>query len=156
MNPQITVREIHEGKSKICEVLLRSLPGWFGIESAIQEYVRGVESMPMFVAFENERAAGFLSLKNHNEFTSEIYVMAVDPAIHRRGVGRHLLAACEKYLKRHSFKFLTVKTLSSSRPDPHYDKTREFYLSMGFIPLEEFKSLWGERNPCLFLVKGLE
>ena len=37
----------------------------------------------------------------------------------------------------------------------NYDKTRKFYLKYGFTPVEEFKSLWGEHNPCLMMVKIL-
>ena len=29
------------------------------------------------------------------------------------------------------------------------------YHAVGFRPLEEFKKLWGEVNPCLFMVKVL-
>lgn len=50
---------------------------------------------------------------------------------------------------------LSVKTLSESRPDEEYDRTRQFYLGIGFIPIEEFKTLWGEHNPCLLLIKEI-
>ena len=50
---------------------------------------------------------------------------------------------------------LQVKTLSESHPDAGYAKTRAFYRAMGFHPLEEFKTLWGEANPCLLMVKKL-
>jgi hypothetical protein len=52
-------------------------------------------------------------------------------------------------------KFLTVKTLSPARVNKEYDLTRKFYLSVGFLPLEEFKLLWGEANPCLQMIKVL-
>jgi hypothetical protein len=45
---------------------------------------------------------------------------------------------------------LTVKTLSPSRPDPNYAGTRRFYEAVGFLPIEEFPTLWGANNPCLF------
>ncbi|MFA6119201.1 MAG: hypothetical protein WCT85_06020 [Parachlamydiales bacterium] len=51
---------------------------------------------------------------------------------------------------------MTVKTLSPSADDENYAKTRAFYLSMGFYPLEEFKTLWDENNPCLFMIKVLK
>ena len=34
-------------------------------------------------------------------------------------------------------------------------ETREFYLSMGFAPLEIFPLFWNEENPCLFMAKYL-
>ena len=51
---------------------------------------------------------------------------------------------------------MTVKTLSQGRPHEFYDKTREFYFSIGYVALEEFKELWGSLNPCLLMVKYLE
>jgi hypothetical protein len=50
---------------------------------------------------------------------------------------------------------LQVKTLSASRPDPGYDKTRAFYLAFGFRPLEEFPTLWYPSNPALQLIKSI-
>ncbi len=43
--------------------------------------------------------------------------------------------------------FLQVKTLSAKHPDAGYGRTRQFYLAMGFRPLQEFPTLWGEANP---------
>ena len=51
--------------------------------------------------------------------------------------------------------FLSVKTLSSSNSDKYYKLTRKFYEKNYFIKLEEFKTLWDENNPCLFMVKHL-
>ncbi len=149
------VREVFAGRGAVCEGLLRSLPAWFGIESAIRDYVSSVERMPMFVAFADGRAVGFVSLNPHNEFTGEVHVMAVHPEFHRSGVGRKLVEVSERYLRNLGHEFLTVKTLSPSRPDPNYEKTRRFYLAMGFRPVEEFKTLWGEANPCLLMIKGI-
>jgi hypothetical protein len=50
---------------------------------------------------------------------------------------------------------MQVKTLGPSRLDEHYAKTRAFYEAMGFRPLEEFKQIWDENNPCLVMVKRL-
>ena len=33
---------------------------------------------------------------------------------------------------------------------------RQFYSSLGFLPLEEFPELWGKENPCLMLVKVIQ
>lgn len=151
----IGIREVSDGKGGICDRLLRALPGWFGIEDAIRQYVADAEKMPMFAAFEGGAAIGFVSLNAHNEWTAEVHVMAIDPAYHRRGIGRDLLAAAEKHLRAARFLYLTVKTVSGSRQSPEYVLTREFYFAMGFRPVEEFKTLWGEHNPCLLMIKPL-
>jgi hypothetical protein len=46
---------------------------------------------------------------------------------------------------------LQVKTLGPSKPNEYYARTRAFYESMGFVPLEEFENIW-PGNPCLILV----
>lgn len=142
-------------KAQICEKILRSLPAWFGIESAIVDYIKDVSSMPMLVAYDEETPTGFLALNYHNKFTAEIHVMGILPNYHRKGIGKKLVSEAENILTKEGFKFLSVKTLSESRPNKEYDLTRKFYFDVGFIPVEEFKTLWGEHNPCLLLIKPL-
>lgn len=66
-----------------------------------------------------------------------------------------MLHHAERRLAKSGVEFLQVKTLSEKRPDPNYDKTREFYLAQGFRPLEEFSTLWDPSNPALQLIKSL-
>lgn len=142
-------------KSEICELVLRSLPEWFGVEESIKEYINGVKASTFFSAYIGEIPIGFMSLKEHNEFTSEIYLTGILEEFHRRGIGKRLIEVVEDMLIKQNKIFLTVKTLSSSHPDEGYRKTREFYRSVGFYPLEEFPELWGKENPCLLMVKKL-
>jgi ribosomal protein S18 acetylase RimI-like enzyme len=153
---KISSVESSEPKEKICEKILRALPQWFGIESAILDYIRDVQSMPMYVAEVESELAGFVSLKEHTPQAAEVYVMGVLSQFHRRKVGRLSLEHAEKDLSHKGFQYLTVKTLSPSRVDEYYDRTRRFYLARGFTPVEEFKTLWGKHNPCLFLVKKID
>lgn len=142
-------------KSEICKSVLRALPRWFGIESAIVDYVSDVRRMETWAVFEQDAAIGFASINKHFPGAAEIHVMGVLERFHRHGVGSELLKQIEADLSAQGIKFLTVKTLSESRVDEAYKQTRNFYLKSGFFPLEEFKTLWGEGNPCLFMVKGL-
>ena len=146
---------IDKNKSEVCEKILRSLPKWFGIESAILDYIKDAERMPMFVTIVESEIVGFLSLNFHNKYTAEIHVISVLPQFHRNGAGKELVRAAEKYLSEKGYKYLSVKTLSESRPNEEYDRTRNFYYGVGFLPVEEFKTLWGEHNPCLLLIKNL-
>ena len=144
--------------------LLRSLPDWFGIESAIVEYVEMARELPTYLAWpsaapqvrEGKRApAGVLLAARHFPGAAEIYLMAVEPGTHRRGIGRGLVEALEADLIADGVELLQVKTLGPSRPDAGYDQTRQFYAAMGFRPLEEIHGLWPE-NPCLIMVKLLQ
>ncbi|MDR2569470.1 MAG: GNAT family N-acetyltransferase [Oscillospiraceae bacterium] len=153
----IGIREIFEldTKSCICNEILRALPSWFGIEASIVDYVEQVRTMPFYAAFDDDMVVGFVALKIHNAFTAEICVMGVLQKYHRQGVGKQLIESCERYCKTNKMEYLTVKTLDESRESNSYKKTRFFYMSMGFKPLEVFPLHWDEDNPCLFMVKHI-
>jgi len=142
-------------QSSACVPILRMLPDWFGIEAAILEYEREIEHLPTFLAMGDGQVLGFLSLKQHNPFSVEIYVMAVRPDIHRGGIGKALVGAAESHARGLGIEYMQVKTLGPSNPDPGYAGTRAFYEKMGFRPLEEFRQIWDENNPCLVLVKKI-
>jgi len=143
-------------QGKQCEEVLRSLPEWFGIESALLTYAAEINFLPTYTAVASGRTIGFVTVRQHFSESAEIRIMGVVPEFQYRGVGRALLETVETDLSRRGVKFLQVKTLSPSRPDAAYRKTRRFYLSAGFSPLEEMPELWGAENPCLILVKKLE
>ena len=81
-------------------------------------------------------------------------MIAVLPEHHGKGLGTGLVKAAEARARKRGARYLTVKTLSPSKPNDEYEKTRRFYRSAGFVPLEEFKTLWGEANPCLLMIKS--
>ena len=155
MNLQI--KKINNGKERswICEKIILSLPNWFGLESANKEYIEKVANTTFYAAYMFDNVVGFFSIISHFPQTSEIYVCGILSEYHRLGIGNKLLTVIEKDLKKKGVKFLTVKTLSASHPDKGYANTRKFYEAVGFVPLEEFKELWGKENPCLFMVKEL-
>jgi ribosomal protein S18 acetylase RimI-like enzyme len=138
-----------------CEPILRSLPDWFGIETALQQFLVDIENLPTLIAWHDEEAVGFLTIKQHFTYTAEVYVTAVLPAFHRQGIGSHLLSAAEDYLRSNGVEYLQVKTLGPSHSDPFYACTRAFYQKCGFRPLEEFEQIWDKDNPCLILIKRL-
>jgi GNAT superfamily N-acetyltransferase len=147
------------------ERLLRALPGWFGIESSLLAYVESARALPTYLAWPDIAAGGagragqpvgVLLANRHFPQSAEIHLMAVDPGLHRRGVGRALVAALEADLAADGVEFLQVKTLGPSHPDAGYQLTRQFYAGMGFRPLEELHGLWDAENPCLIMVKALQ
>ncbi len=151
----ITVEGPCFGVESDCDRILRSLPEWFGIESAIVHYVGCIEKMPSFVARTGSQIIGFLTIARHFAESAEIYVMGIAPEHHRRGVGQQLISAAEDWLRAEGVMVLQVKTVSASRENAAYEKTRAFYSGVGFIPIEEFPTLWSEENPCLQMAKTL-
>ena len=145
------------------ERLLRKLPAWFGIESSVLEYIESARRLPAYLAWPHGPApagqppglaAGALLAVRHFPRSAEIYLMAVDPAVHRQGAGRALVTALESDLSAEGVEFLQVKTLGPTHPDPGYARTRQFYAGMGFQPLEEIAGLW-PGNPCLIMIKTM-
>jgi ribosomal protein S18 acetylase RimI-like enzyme len=155
MNSSSVVEGPLLGKGAVCEPVLRSLPDWFGIEEAIVRYGKEIDNLPTFLVHDGETLVGFLSVKQHFPRSAEVYVMGVRQEAHRCGVGRALMQAAQKWLQEQGAGYLQVKTLSPTRSSEHYERTRAFYEKMGFEPLEELKTLWGEDNPCLLLVKKI-
>lgn len=151
----VTIQGPLLGAAQECVSILRLLPEWFGIESAILKYEREIGQLPTFLAEVNQQVLGFLSLKQHSPFSAEIFVMAVDPDRHHRGIGRRLVNAAEIYARGLNIEYIQVKTLGPTAPDENYARTRLFYQALGYRPLEEFTQIWDEHNPCLILVKRL-
>ena len=149
-----SIRPMLDGEADKCEQILRSLPKWFGIEEAIIEYRRDIKAMDTYVTEISGKVVGFITLNQHNEFSAEIYVMAVSGEHHGHGLGRALVEHAEQMLRSRSVEYLEVKTLGPSRPNEHYERTRGFYFTLGFRPLEQNR-LWGEVNPCLIMIKHL-
>ena len=134
---------------------MNAIMEWFGIEEANVAYARRAEESPTIVAAVDEGDIGLLLPIRHNEHAAEVYLMAVRRDLHRRGVGRAMLDFLESDLRLDGCEYLQVKTLGPSRPDEHYDRTRSFYFSCGFRPVEEFTDLWGPENPALQMIKAL-
>ncbi len=126
---------------------------WFGIPASVEDYVATADRSPTVVASLGDEDVGLLTLVRHSHHAAEVYVMAVLPQLHRQGIGRALLRHAEDILAADGVEFLQVKTLSPSKPDDGYDKTRAFYLAYGFRPLEEFPTLWDADNPALQMIK---
>ncbi len=152
----LKIKDAELGLGPQCETVLRNLPEWFGIESALQAYVEKVNLLPTYIACTDNRAVGFLTLEKHFPESAEIHVMGIMPEFHRMGIGRALQRRAEFDLQAKGVKFLQVKTLSFSSSNKEYAETRKFYLAMGFSPLEEMPDLWGAGNPCLIMIKSLE
>ena len=154
-NNNITIQPPSVNCGIFCEKILRALPDWFGIEASLIQYVKDGNTMPTIIVKDDDDVIGFLTIKRHFSETAEIHCMGLLPQYHRKGIGKLLITELEKYLKKENYKILQVKTISSDSDCKYYAKTRKFYISVGFIPIEVFPKLWDESNPCLQLVKQI-
>ena len=145
-----------ERKSKYAETILRCLPEWFGNEKSLFDYIEKVSNLPFWAALdENGDCIGFLSVKVQYGHTGDIYVCGVLPEYHKKGIGKKLFSFADEYFINCGCKYVIVKTLSEIAQYEPYDKTRAFYLSIGFEPLITLTEMWDDENPCLIMIKCL-
>lgn len=146
---------VEEGGGAVCGELLATVPHWFGIPQANEEYRNVAERSPTLVAKIGGRPVGFVTVVTHSPHSAELHVMAVRPEHHRRRVGRTLVETVETRLGREGIEYLQVKTLSASAGDGPYLRTFAFYTALGFRVLEEMPTLWDPQNPAVLLIKRL-
>ena len=151
--PDVHLREQATGSGPVCRAILATLPTWFGVPPSVEDYVAVADRSSTVIASLDGHDVGLVTVVSHSPYAAEIYVMAVRPEHHRRRIGHRLLRSVEDALARTGVEFLQVKTLSARHPDPGYEKTRAFYLSYGFRPLQEFPDLWGPESPALQMIK---
>lgn len=152
------IARIVDGKDKslYTEKVLRGLPDWFGNEKALQDYVIDVSNLPFWAALDQEgNCMGFVAVKIHHGHTGDIYVLGILPEYHKQGIGRQLMEAADLYFKENGCKHVIVKTLSDLAEYEPYERTRQFYLRVGFEPLITLTEMWDEQNPCLIMIKKL-
>lgn len=151
----VVIRRFEAVPDKV-EEILSDLPEWFGIEEALTGYVEQARVLPTYTATEDGDIVGICLVRQHNRYSAEIYLIAVKRALHRRRIGRELLAEAERDLAAAGTEFLQVKTLGAAHASPEYAATRKFYEALGYRALEEFEedTIW-PGNPCLVMVKAL-
>ncbi len=147
--------EGQEAKRKITREILEALPEWFEVESSREQYIRESADEPMWAFYDGDRAVGFLCLKETGRDTVELAVTGVLKECHRKGIGRRLFAAARDYASRKGYSFIQVKTVRYGVYED-YDRTNEFYRSLGFRELEVIEDLWDEDNPCQIYVMSLK
>lgn len=141
-------------KMNISRHILESLPNWFGIPEAREEYIQECSDKPFFCAYDNDKPIGFLYIKQTGKDTIELAVMGVLKEYHRKGIGRGLFEQAKKQICEQGYSFIQVKTVQMGKY-PQYDETNRFYLALGFKEFEIFPTLWDERNPCQIYVMAV-
>lgn len=141
-------------KKSITQNILKALPECFGIPESMEEYIQDSAGKPFFCARINEKNIGFLYLKQTGKDTVELAVMGILEEYHRNGIGHALFEYAKKEICKKGYSFIQVKTVQMGKYES-YDKTNQFYLSLGFKEFEVFPDLWDEWNPCQIYIMAL-
>ena len=150
----LTINENEQKKTLVREIL-EVLPEWFEMAEGREQYIADSEEEICFGAYNEEKAIGFLCLKETGKDTVELAVMGVRKEYHRKGIGRELVQIAKKTACEKGYSFMQVKTVKMGLYED-YDRTNRFYLGMGFKEFEVLPTLWDEWNPCQIYVMSLE
>jgi len=106
---------------------------------------------PLIVAKFGDRLAGYalIALRKGGR-SARLYSLAVDPAQGRRGVGRALLQACERYARAHG--------RASLRLEVRYDNVSAIalYQKIGFRQFAQYDGYYADGAAALRFEKRLE
>ena len=149
--------EIKDSKEKqaIARKILEALTDWFEIEESREEYITGSADWTFFAAMEEEKAVGFLCLKETGKATVELAVMGILKEYHRSGIGRQLVEKAIETAGSQGYEFMQVKTVKMGMYED-YDITNHFYISCGFKEFEVLPRHWDEANPCQIYIMSLK
>lgn len=141
-------------KKNIARFILEALPDWFGIPESRDEYIEESNGKIFFCAYKDENPIGFLYLKQTGKDTVELAVMGVLKEYHRNGIGKSLFECAKQVSSEQGYSFIQVKTVQQGKYK-QYDKTNQFYSSLGLKEFEVFPTLWDEWNPCQIYIMAL-
>jgi len=83
--------------------------------------------------------------------TFDLYWIAVDPTIHRGGVGRKLLTASEEAILKLGGRLIVLETSGL----PVYEPTRKFYLATGYTLEATLKDFYSDGDDLVIFTKHL-
>lgn len=150
--PIVTIVPYAADHAVACAAVLASVPEWFGRPEANAAYLAKLAQSPSWVALQGQAVVGALTLTEPCRHAFEIHFLVVARAWHGRGIGTALVGLAQEQARQRGGRWLQVKTLGPTHPDPQYARTRRFYLGCGFEPMFESLSLW-PGTPALVLVK---
>ena len=157
MDVDITREKNPASSRRLLETLTGRLPQWFAQADANLHYAEQAERLETWVARIDGHPVGLLLLKRHSPASAEIYWLGIDPAHHRRSVGRALVDSVERRLRDEKARFLFVMTLHPDVDYEPYRRTRAFYERLGFafVLSTDHGPLGPARDPLAWYLKSL-
>lgn len=111
------------------DVYLEMHPDWRVTQREAVEAVCADDDTQVWVAIEEQTVAGFAAIKMHaDDRLGEIYMIAVDPNFHRRGIATALTNHSFEEFKKAGMSVAMVETGG----DPGHAPARSTYESAGF------------------------
>ncbi len=126
------------------------------VDELWEEYLKQgplVSGYYFLVDKENGRVLGYACYgpRSLTSGTFDLYWIAVDPTIHRGGVGRRLLAASEEAVRTLGGRLIVLETSGL----PAYEPTRKFYLATGYTLEATLKDFYKDGDDLVIFTKHL-
>jgi GNAT superfamily N-acetyltransferase len=146
----VEVRRTNDNAS--CFRLAATLPDFFNA-TGLEHMRSDLSAGALFGAYVHADLIGFAVYKELNPEAVELAWLAVKREQWSRGVGTGLVTETLSLLSSR-YRACQVKTLAATSSYPPYERTRRFYLKLGFIPLEVIDPYpgWPPGNPCQLMV----
>ena len=157
MIESVRIDQAGRADEQACLRIAASLPQFFTAD-ARSHMAEDIQSHKTLVARDGSDILGFITSNSLSCVEHEISWLAVRPDMHRKGIGRKLLASLEAALVAGGGQELTVKTLAESAGYEPYHATRAFYEANGFrlVKVVDPYPGWEAGNPCAIYAKTLE
>lgn len=91
-----------------------------------------------FVAEENGRIHGYVIALPLDEKSADVESIAVDPDLHRSGLGSSLLVLIEESMKKHSFQFSVLEVRDKN------EEALNFYKKHGYVAITYMPTYYTE------------
>jgi [ribosomal protein S18]-alanine N-acetyltransferase len=105
---------------------------------------------PLRVAILDKAVAGYgLIALREGSAAARLYSIAVDPKVARRGIGRALVAACERFAFAHGRSVLRLEVRRDNTP------AIALYERLGFLPFGQYDNYYADGAPALRFAKSL-
>jgi N-acetylglutamate synthase-like GNAT family acetyltransferase len=137
----VTVRQLLPSDAEACDVVLASLPYFFGDPDGIEACARAVRTQRGWVAEDAGEIVAFVTIEAIFPETVEITWLAVRDGRRRGGHGRALVEVVVEDAAQNGAQLVVVETLGPSVAESNvvdgYAGTRAFYARLGFLPVKE-------------------
>ncbi|MFH0937240.1 MAG: GNAT family N-acetyltransferase [Candidatus Daviesbacteria bacterium] len=133
--------------------IAQTLPGYFNAQG-LKDIKKSTRDEILYGAYIGEEMIGFVTYEEENQYVVELSWVAILEKYQGQNIGTKLVQDSLKEVGKF-YKICKVKTLAETQPDSGYEKTRNFYKKLGFIPLEIIDPYpdWGKDSPCQIFVK---